>query len=205
MPHRGSDLALDGTLFADASRSDMDSPLRIEPRWPVAFAVLAVALLLTILPDRVRALPVWVPIVLGIVLIAPLVAVMLTRAQEPWLRIERAITLVFCVVAGSGMIVGLSLLIAEMVRRSGAISGIQLLTSSVAVWVLNVITFSLIYWQIDRGGPEPRANNASPGRTGFPGALPRRTCRTGGSRRSSTTSTSAIRRRPRSARPMSCR
>lgn len=162
MPYRGSDLALDGTLFADASRGDMDSPLRIEPRWPVAFAVLAVALLLTILPDRVRVLPVWVPIVLGIVLIAPMVAVMLTRAQQPWLRIEHTITLVFCTVVGSGMIVGLSLLIAEMVRRSGEISGIQLLTSSVAMWVLNVITFSLIYWQIDRGGPEARANNASP-------------------------------------------
>jgi len=162
VPHRSSDLALDGTLFADASRSDMDSPLRIEPRWPVAFAVLAVALLLTILPDRVRALPVWVPIVLGIVLIAPMAAVMLTRAREPWLRVERTITLVFCVVAGSGMIVGLSLLIAEMVRRSGAVSGIQLLTSSVAMWVLNVITFALIYWQIDRGGPDTRANGASP-------------------------------------------
>jgi uncharacterized membrane protein len=105
---------------------------------------------------------VWVPIVLGIVLIAPMAAVMLTRAQAAWLRIERTITLVFCVVAGSGMIVGLSLLIAEMVRRSGEISGIQLLTSSVAMWVLNVMTFSLLYWQLDRGGPEARANDESP-------------------------------------------
>jgi uncharacterized membrane protein len=116
-----------------------------------------------VLPDRVRVLPVWVPIVLGIVLIAPMAAVMLTRgAKEPWLRIERAITLVFCLVAGGGMIVDLSRLIAEMVQRSREISGMQLLTSSVGMWVLNVITFSLIYWQIDRGGPEARANNASP-------------------------------------------
>jgi hypothetical protein len=28
------------------------------------------------------------------------------------------------------------------------------------VWVTNVLTFSLLYWQIDRGGPEARANNA---------------------------------------------
>jgi hypothetical protein len=87
---------------------------------------------------------------------------MLTRARSPWPRIERAITVIFSAIAAIAMIADLSLLIAEMVRRSGAISGIQLLTSSVAMWVLNVITFSLIYWQIDRGGPEARANNASP-------------------------------------------
>jgi hypothetical protein len=89
-------------------------------------------------------------------------AIMLNRAKERWLRIERILTLVFVVVAGSGMIVDLTLLIAEMVRRSGKVSGIQLLSSSVAMWVLNVLTFSLLYWQIDRGGPEARANTASP-------------------------------------------
>jgi hypothetical protein len=162
VPHRSSDLALDGTLFADASRGVMDSPLRIETRWPVAFAVLAVTLLLTMLPDRVRVLPVWALYISGMLLIVPMVAVMLTRGKEQWLRVERVITLVFCVAAACGIIADLTLLIAEMLRRSGEVSGIQLLTSSVAMWVLNVITFSLIYWQIDRGGPEARANNASP-------------------------------------------
>jgi hypothetical protein len=38
---------------------------------------------------------------------------------------------------------------------------VQLLTSSIAVWVTNVLMFSLLYWQIDRGGPESRVNNAS--------------------------------------------
>jgi hypothetical protein len=28
------------------------------------------------------------------------------------------------------------------------------------VWVSNVLIFSLLYWRIDRGGPEARANNA---------------------------------------------
>jgi uncharacterized membrane protein len=105
---------------------------------------------------------VWAPSVLWIALVVPMAAVMLTRAKERWLRIERSITLVFVVVAGSEIIADLTLLIAEMVRRSGEVSGIQLLTSSVAVWVLTVLTFSLLYWQIDRGGPEARANNASP-------------------------------------------
>jgi len=140
----------------------MDPPLRIETRWPVALAVLAVTLLLALLPDRVRVLPVSALYILGIVLILPMVAVMLSRANRRWLRIERLITLVFSVAAACGMIADLTLLIAEMLRRSGEISGIQLLTSSVAMWILNVITFSLLYWQMDRGGPEARANDASP-------------------------------------------
>jgi hypothetical protein len=140
----------------------MDPPLRIETRWPVALAVLAVTLLLAKLPDRVRVLPVWALYFSGIVLIVPMVGVMLTRGKEQWLRVERVITLVFCVAAACGIIADLTLLIAEMLRRSGEVSGIQLLTSSVAIWALNVLTFSLLYWEIDRGGPEARSNDASP-------------------------------------------
>ena len=33
---------------------------------------------------------------------------------------------------------------------------------SVAMWIVNVFTFSLLYWQIDRGGPDARANHSSP-------------------------------------------
>ena len=35
----------------------------------------------------------------------------------------------------------------------------RLLESSVALWVGNVLSFSLLYWQIDRGGPEARVNH----------------------------------------------
>ncbi len=30
-----------------------------------------------------------------------------------------------------------------------------------AIWVANVLTFSLLYWQIDRGGPYARASKSS--------------------------------------------
>ena len=38
---------------------------------------------------------------------------------------------------------------------------ISLLSSSLAIWVTNVLTFSLVYWQIDRGGPYARASGTS--------------------------------------------
>ncbi len=34
----------------------------------------------------------------------------------------------------------------------------QLLASSIGVWVTNVLAFSLLYWQLDRGGPGSREN-----------------------------------------------
>jgi uncharacterized membrane protein len=49
-----------------------------------------------------------------------------------------------------------------MVRGSGEVRGNQLLTSSIALWVSNVLTFSLLYWQIDRGGPASQANQTRP-------------------------------------------
>jgi hypothetical protein len=136
--------------------------LCLEPRWPVALAVVSVALLLLMLPERVRVFPTWVAYALVIALIVPMAAVTLTAAAKRWLRIERAVTLLFFAIAVGGMLVNLTILITKMIAASGELSGIQLLASSVAMWAVNVLMFSLLYWQIDRGGPEGRANEATP-------------------------------------------
>jgi hypothetical protein len=133
--------------------------LHIEPRWPAALAILTVILLLALLPERVRLLPAWFPYVVGIVLIVPMAAVGLSAEKARWLRIERTIMLLFIVVTVVLTVVTLASLIGAMVRRSAQIGGLQLLTSSIAVWVTNVLMFSLLYWRIDRGGPESRVNN----------------------------------------------
>jgi len=62
---------------------------RIEPRWPVILAIIAVLFLLTILPRPIAMLPVWIPCVAGIVVIVPMAVVGLTAAKARWLRIER--------------------------------------------------------------------------------------------------------------------
>ena len=132
---------------------------RIEPRWPVVLAILALLLLLAALPGRVRIFPAWFPGILGIAVLAPTAAVGLSFAKARWLRLEHTVMLLFFVVAGGGGIVSLANLITAMIHRSSEVSGLQLLTSSIAVWVTNVLAFSLLYWQIDRGGPEARVNN----------------------------------------------
>jgi hypothetical protein len=134
--------------------------LRIETRVPVILTILAVLFLLTMLPRPIAMLPVWISWVGGTVVIVPMAAVGLTAAKARWLRIERIVTLLFFVFVGVGIVVNLASLIREMVHRSARIDGLQLLSSSIAVWVVNVLVFSILYWQIDRGGPEARANKA---------------------------------------------
>jgi uncharacterized membrane protein len=47
-----------------------------------------------------------------------------------------------------------------MIHKSRELGGLQLLGSSIAIWLTNVLAFSVLYWQIDRGGPEARMNTA---------------------------------------------
>ena len=119
-----------------------------------------VLVLLAVLPGRIRVFPTWFPYVVAIVMLAPMAAIRLTGVQPRWLRIERWTTLLFFLVSGAGTLAGLVYLIRAMVLRPADISGLQLFTSSIAVWVTNVLTFSLLYWQIDRGGPEARVRRA---------------------------------------------
>ncbi len=135
-------------------------PIRIEPRWPVVLAVLAVLLVLALLPARIRLFPSWFPYAIGIGLLVPMVGVWLSGAPARWLRVERTTTLVFAVLAEAVTLATVLYLVIEMLNRPAEFSGRQLLTSSIGAWITNVLAFSLVYWRSDRGGPEARANDA---------------------------------------------
>jgi hypothetical protein len=131
-----------------------------EPRWPVAITVIAAIGLLACLPDRVRLMPNWVIYVVGISVLIPILAIALAGAKSSWSRIERGVIMSFFLFTILASFFSLADLVNMIVNRSRDVSGLQLLQSSVAVWVENVIGFSLLYWQLDRGGPEARARTA---------------------------------------------
>jgi uncharacterized membrane protein len=131
----------------------------IESRWPVALTILVVLVLLTVLPDRVRFAPVWVPYLLGVVILAAIALVPLTGGKRRALRTERFITLLFSLLVGVGTLAGLGYLIEEMFNPSGELNGLELFTSSIAVWVITILIFALVYWQSDQGGPEMRRSD----------------------------------------------
>jgi uncharacterized membrane protein len=136
-------------------------PMRIESRWPVALAIIFVLGLLELLPSRVRILPMWFPYLLVLALIVPMAAVSISTAKARWLRIERIVIYLFVAIAGLLNLSALQFLLSVMLNRSKEITGLQLLSSSIALWATNVLVFSLAYWRMDRGGPERRANHMS--------------------------------------------
>jgi hypothetical protein len=111
---------------------------------------------LAALPERIRLFPRWIAFGVVVIVIVPMVALRLSQAKARWLRIERWAVFVFFVLGGIGTLVSVGYLIHAMVTRSTEIGGMPLLTSSVSAWVTNVLIFSLLYWEIDRGGPDSR-------------------------------------------------
>ena len=133
-----------------------------ELRWPVALAILVVIGLLAVLPGQIRLFPIWVVYIGGGTVLVSIAAVGLTAGKKPWLRVEHTVMLIFVVVTEGSTLANLVKVIQMMVDRSAQLSGTQLLSSSIAIWVVNLVTFSLLYWQVDRGGPEARVNHTSP-------------------------------------------
>lgn len=134
---------------------------RIESRWLVVLTVVAVFVLLIFLPGRVRVFPLWVGCALVSALIAPMVALSLSTDKRRWLHIEGTATVVFILITGFALLHNLQFLLSQMVRGEVKLTGFTLLTSSIAVWAVNLLIFSLVYWRIDRGGPEARAGQAT--------------------------------------------
>ncbi|HSE91316.1 MAG TPA: hypothetical protein VLJ79_34225 [Candidatus Binatia bacterium] len=130
-----------------------------EPRWPPALAILVVIFLLATLPGHVTALPVWVSYLAALAVLVPMAAVALTRGNILWLRIERAIIILLATVYVSNTIAELADMIGVITLHPSGNNAFSLLSSSVAIWIANVLIFSLLYWQIDRGGPYARAQN----------------------------------------------
>jgi uncharacterized membrane protein len=73
------------------------------------------------------------------------------RRETAWSRRLGAGTALLLLVANQVALVQLVFLLAT--QRS---DGPGLLLAAVQVWVTNVITFALIYWEMDRGGPVAR-------------------------------------------------
>ena len=131
-----------------------------EARWPVALASLLIILLLALLPGRVRLVPAWVPYALGVVLLLPMAGVRLSSGDARALRLERRIILVMVTLFVLGTVSNLANMVVFLVARSAELNGLQLLETSVSIWFTNVFAFGLLYWQLDRGGPEARMNGS---------------------------------------------
>jgi hypothetical protein len=135
--------------------------IRDESRLPPALAILAVLLLLAALPGHVKVMPVWVSYLAALAVIVPMAAVRLTGGNTLWLSIERVMIILLAAAYVGNAIAELADMIGVVTLHPSGNNAFSLLSSSVAIWVANVLTFSLLYWQIDQGGPYARARKST--------------------------------------------
>ena len=135
------------------------SVARGEPRWPMATAVLAATILYVGTPHRGRVPGWWVFPLLQLVLLGLLIAQDPGRIDRRSPILHRLMTALL-VVMTVGTVLGVVVLAADILGAVRGVTATVLLGRGAAIWVANVIIFSLWYWQLDRGGPAERAHNS---------------------------------------------
>ena len=126
-----------------------------EPRWPVAIGVLCAIAMQLALPVRVTFQHQWVLPAVELTMLVVLIVANPGRIalQERWLR---SVSLALIATISLANAISAGRLIASLLRGGEEDAGPLLLIGG-AIWLTNVIAFSLWYWEFDRGGPVARA------------------------------------------------
>ena len=132
-----------------------------EQRWPSAVAIMVMIGLQAFLPEQLSAGPRWL---LPLIEVAIIVVLMLANPG----RMERGtpglrrLGLTLITVASLGNAWSVLALVLDIVTGRDTGSAAQLLVSGGNVWLINVLTFAVWYWEFDRGGPLERALGSRP-------------------------------------------
>jgi len=130
-----------------------------DPYWPAQLAVgLAIVLNLS-LASQITIGPRWLlPGVEGILLVA---LVVIAPARATVHRVgERRFALAVIGLVSLVNIVLLARLVDHLINGS-SVGGRSLILSGAVLWVTNVLLFAVWYWEMDRGGPVARYENAT--------------------------------------------
>jgi hypothetical protein len=87
-------------------------------------------------------------------------AVTLTRGNVRCLRVERTLITVLGAVYVANTVAEVADMVGIVAIHPKGGDAYALLSSAVGIWVENVVIFSLLFWQIDGGGPYGRARCA---------------------------------------------
>jgi hypothetical protein len=123
---------------------------RNDPLWPGQFSVLVALVLYLVLPPKLTIGPNWlVPSAEG-VLLAALVHANVRQRLVAQRRRKFAIGLVLIVTAAN--LVSLALLTHYLIV-GGHARGADLIDGGLIIWLTNLVLFTVLYWELDRGGP----------------------------------------------------
>jgi uncharacterized membrane protein len=132
-----------------------------EQRWPAAAAIAILIALEWLLPERLSLGPRWLFPGLEVVIIGVIVAADpgRMRRSSPMLR---TLSLLLIGVASLGNVYSVVRLVLDIAGRHDTGSAGALLMTGGAIYLINVLTFAVWFWELDRGGPVERAAGTDP-------------------------------------------
>jgi hypothetical protein len=129
-----------------------------ERRWPMAAAVLLTAVLHQLLPGHFRVSPHWMYPAFILLFLVILVVGDPGRIdrEKRWLRVTTDLMIAVITLVNG---IAAARLVAGILGKRAFESAGQLLLTGAVIWVTNVITFALWYWDLDGGGAAARLVN----------------------------------------------
>jgi uncharacterized membrane protein len=134
---------------------------RGEQRWPFVLAFVVMIALQLGLPERYSLGPRWVVPAAEVLVIGALVAANPGRLEKRTAMLRR-LSLALIGVASLGTAWSVFRLVADIAGGADTGSAATLLRAGAAIWLINVLTFTVWYWELDRGGAPERAAGTDP-------------------------------------------
>ncbi|WP_433719950.1 hypothetical protein ACQP2Y_33905 [Actinoplanes sp. CA-051413] len=134
---------------------------RGEQRWPFALAIAVMIGLQLTLPERYSLGAWWVLPAVEVVVIGALVAANPGRLERRTPMLRR-LSLGLIAVASLGTAWSVVRLVVDIAGGGDTGSAAELLGSGASIWLINVLTFAVWYWELDRGGALERAAGTDP-------------------------------------------
>lgn len=147
--------ALHGATRAGGELAHAARTLRREPFWQAQAVLLGTVILYLSLPSKLVEGPGWLMPAAELLLVGGLWLDRPRHSRAEAARERKMVLTLLGLVAVSNF-ASLELLV-HYLLRGGKAGGHQLLLSSIVIWLTNVAVFALIFWQLDRGGPDRRA------------------------------------------------
>ena len=127
--------------------------LGAESRWPAFAAALVIIVGQARLASSLQLQPVWLLPGLGAILLITSIGFYVSPAKPD--RFARAVSVGLAGVLVIANVGSLAMLVRDVFLGS-TLTPIDLLASGIALWVVNVLVFAIVYWERDGGGPEAR-------------------------------------------------
>ena len=132
-----------------------------EHRLPVGLAIAVVIALQWVLPDRLTPGPRWLFPAIEAVLVVVLHAADPGRIRRDTGAL-RMVALGLIGVVSLGTVYSVAMLVHDILTKYGAGTPGQRLFAGGGIYLMNILTFAVWFWELDRGGPAERARGTDP-------------------------------------------